>query len=72
MVEKVIETLTRQEKIILCSRFGLNGQERRSLGEIAKELHITYERARQIQCLALLKLRRRIKKIEQAETLREK
>jgi DNA-directed RNA polymerase sigma subunit (sigma70/sigma32) len=35
--------------------------------EIGKELHITYERARQIQCAALVKLRRRIKKWDQPE-----
>jgi RNA polymerase primary sigma factor len=71
MVGKMIETLTRQEKTIVCSRFGLNGHESRSLGEIGKELHITYERARQIQCAALVKLRYRIKKLEQLEPARK-
>jgi RNA polymerase primary sigma factor len=67
MVGELIESLTEQEKIVLCSRFGLNGNEPRNLLEIGKELHITYERARQIQCAALVKLRRRIKKWDQPE-----
>jgi RNA polymerase primary sigma factor len=71
MVAKVIETLTRQEQTVLCKRFGLNGHESRSLGQIGKELHITYERVRQIQCFALVKLRRGIKKWEQTEPTRK-
>jgi len=71
MVGKMIETLNRQEQTVLCSRFGLNGHESRSLGEIGQELHITYERVRQIQCAALVKLRRRIKQLEQTETIRK-
>jgi RNA polymerase primary sigma factor len=67
MVGEMIESLTRQEKTILCSRFGLNGSEPRNLLEIGQELDITYERARQIQCAALVKLRRRIKKWDQIE-----
>jgi DNA-directed RNA polymerase sigma subunit (sigma70/sigma32) len=70
MVGKMIETLTRQEQTVLCKRFGLNGHEPKSLGEIGKELHLTYERARQIQCAALVKLRRRIKKLEQTDPAR--
>ena len=65
MVGNMIETLNRQEQTVLCSRFGLNGQDPRNLEEIGKQLHITYERARQIQCAALVKLRRRIKNFEQ-------
>ena len=72
MVGKMIETLNRQEQAVVCSHFGLNGHESRSLGEIGKELRITYERARQIQCAALVKLPRRIKKLEQTETMRIK
>jgi len=71
MVGEMIETLTQQEQAVLCSRYGLDGHESRSLGEIAKELHITYERGRQIQRAALVKLRRRIKQWEQTDPLRK-
>jgi RNA polymerase primary sigma factor len=71
MVGEMIETLTQQEQTVLCLRFGLNGHEPRSLVEIGKELRITYERARQIQCASLSKLRRRINKFEQTELPRK-
>ena len=65
MVRKIIETLTRREKAVLYSRFGLNGHDPKNLEEIGKELNITDERVRQIQSAALVKLRRRIKNFEQ-------
>lgn len=71
MVRNMIGTLTRQEQTVLCLRYGLDRSESRSLGEIGKELHITYDRARQIQCAALVKLRQRIKKWAPIEPMRK-
>jgi RNA polymerase primary sigma factor len=65
MVRKIIETLTRREKVVLYSRFGLNGHDPKNLEEVGKELNITDERVRQIQSAALVKLRRQIKNFEQ-------
>jgi len=65
MVRKIIDTLTRREKAVLYSRFGLNGHDPKNLEEVGKEFHITDERVRQIQSAAFVKLRRRIKNFEQ-------
>ncbi len=65
MVRKIIDTLTRREKAVLYSRFGLNGHDPKNLDEVGKELNITNERVRQIQSAAFVKLRRRIKNFEQ-------
>jgi RNA polymerase primary sigma factor len=66
MIWKMVETLTRREKAVLISRFGLGGQEPKNLEETGMELRVTDERVRQIQNSALLKLRRRIKQLEHA------
>lgn len=65
MVRKIVDTLTRREKAVLYSRFGLNGHDPKNLEEVGKELNITDERVRQIQNTAFVKLRRRIKNFEQ-------
>ena len=65
MVRKIIDTLTRREKAVLYSRFGLNGHDPKNLEEVGKELNITDERVRQIQNAAFARLRRRIKNFEQ-------
>jgi RNA polymerase primary sigma factor len=65
LVWKMIDTLTWREKAVLNLRFGLNGQDPKNLEQTGKELDITDERARQIQTGAFLKLRRRIRKLEQ-------
>ncbi len=64
MVRKIIDTLTRREKAVLYSRFGLNGHDPKNLEEVGKELNFTGERVRQIQNAAFVKLRRRIKNFE--------
>lgn len=71
MVRNIIDTLTRREKAVLYARFGLNGNDPKNLEEVGKELNITDERVRQIQNKALVKLRHRIKKLEQIEPARK-
>ena len=53
-----IGCLKKNEQIILRKRYGLNGQEPSTLGEIGSELGVTKERIRQIQERALVKLKR--------------
>ena len=65
MVRQMIDTLTRREKEVLCLRFGLNGRDPRNLEQVGRELNITDERVRQIQNIAFVKLRHRIKQFEQ-------
>jgi RNA polymerase primary sigma factor len=53
----VLELLTRRERMIVDARFGLNGGEPRTLDAIGAELGITRERVRQLQNVAIEKLR---------------
>jgi RNA polymerase primary sigma factor len=50
--------LNAREREILCSRFGLNGRDAHTLGEVAHEFGITRQRVRQIALRALRRLRR--------------
>jgi RNA polymerase primary sigma factor len=54
---KWISHLDKREAGVLKMRFGLDGDFPRSLEEVGKALHVTRERARQIQFQALAKLR---------------
>jgi RNA polymerase sigma factor (sigma-70 family) len=54
---KWISHLDKREAGVLKMRFGLDGGSPRSLEEVGKALHVTRERARQIQFQALAKLR---------------
>jgi RNA polymerase primary sigma factor len=71
MVRKIIDTLTHREQAVLYSRFGLNGHDPKNLEEVGKELNITDERVRQIQSAAFVKVRRRLKQLEQIEPARK-
>jgi RNA polymerase primary sigma factor len=55
---ELLEILSSRERTILSRRFGLEGQEPQSLEEVGVELGVTRERIRQIQQLALLKMRK--------------
>src|SRR5258708_4488716 len=54
---KWISHLDKREAGVLKMRFGLDGGSPRSLEEVGRALHVTRERARQIQFQALNKLR---------------
>lgn len=55
--------LTDREEVVLCFRFGLDGCKRSTLQEVASMLGLkTRERVRQIQNIALFKLRRALRK----------
>ncbi|MBM3846731.1 MAG: RNA polymerase sigma factor RpoD/SigA [Verrucomicrobia bacterium] len=60
LVNEVLNTLNQRERDILRLRFGLTGDEERSLEEIGAQFGLTRERIRQIQERALYKLRLRI------------
>jgi len=63
VLREVLETLCRREKAVLRHRFGLNGRQPKGLGAVGKRLGITHERVRQIHSEAIVKLRRRIKRL---------
>lgn len=58
-VERLLDRLDRRERQIVTSRFGLTrGQEPLRLRQIGAEIGVSKERVRQIQCRALVKLRK--------------
>jgi RNA polymerase primary sigma factor len=68
-VDGLLEVLDPREKRIISRRFGLDGGEPKTLEDVGKDFGITRERIRQLQNIALAKLRRAlIKKEEVLET----
>jgi len=64
MVRQVIEILDPRETTILRYRFGLDGGGERTLEEVGEKFGVTRERIRQIQNVALRKLRKKIEKLD--------
>lgn len=68
MLHEFLGILDARELIILSERFGLEGEREKTLDEIGRRFGVTRERIRQLQNIALAKLRR---KIEQHEAVVE-
>jgi len=64
MVRNVINILDPREMTILRYRFGLDGGGEKTLEEVGEKFGVTRERIRQIQNVALRKLRRKIEKLD--------
>jgi RNA polymerase primary sigma factor len=64
MLHEMIKTLDPREATILRYRFGLDGGSERTLEEVGQKFGVTRERVRQIQNIALNKLRKMIEKLE--------
>ena len=64
MLREMVTTLDPREATILSSRFGLDGGPERTLEEVGVKFGVTRERVRQIQNIALRKLRKMIEKME--------
>ena len=60
----LLDVLDEREKKIIFSRFGLDGGKARTLEEVGKKFGVTRERIRQLQNIALAKLRRALQKKE--------
>ena len=58
-LEAALDELTPREKEVIRLRYGLDGNEPRTLEEVGRELEVTRERVRQIESSALNKLRKR-------------
>ncbi|MDI1232531.1 MAG: RNA polymerase sigma factor RpoD/SigA [Methylobacter sp.] len=56
-VSKAIKILNPRELTIICCHFGINTDSEMTLQEIGAELHLTRERVRQIQVMALKKMK---------------
>jgi RNA polymerase primary sigma factor len=64
LVREVLNTLPEREQTILRYRFGLDGENEKTLEEVGQRFGVTRERIRQIQNIALNKLRKAIQKRE--------
>jgi RNA polymerase primary sigma factor len=64
MLRELVATLDSREAEILRYRFGLDGDPERTLEEVGQKFGVTRERIRQIQNIALKKLRKQIEKLE--------
>ena len=63
-LDGLLEVLDDRERKIIDARFGLNGQKPKTLEEVGQEFGVTRERIRQLQNIALKKLRRALQKKE--------
>ena len=68
MLQEMVKTLDPREATILRARFGLDGGPQQTLEEVGQKFGVTRERVRQIQNIALKKLRKMIEKMETTKT----
>ena len=64
MLQEMVKTLDAREATILRYRFGLDGGNEKTLEEVGQKFGVTRERVRQIQNIALKRLRKMIEKLE--------
>jgi RNA polymerase primary sigma factor len=67
MLTEMVKHLDNREATILRYRFGLDGGNEKTLEEVGEKFGVTRERVRQIQNLALRKLRKMIEKLEKTK-----
>jgi RNA polymerase primary sigma factor len=65
----LLDVLSAREKGIIFQRFGFDGRNRKSLEEVGRKLGVTRERIRQLQNVALSKLRRALSQKEEPADL---
>jgi len=67
----LVESLDDREAEIIKLRFGLEGRDELTLEEVGKKFHVTRERIRQLEYIALSKMRRAMAKNESVRTADE-
>ncbi|MBI5413147.1 hypothetical protein HZA42_02235 [Candidatus Peregrinibacteria bacterium] len=70
ILEDIFLVLTPKEKEVIIKRFSLNNEPRQTLEKIGQQFSVTRERIRQIEKIALSKLRRTIENTKLAEVTR--
>jgi RNA polymerase primary sigma factor len=63
-IDDLLDALDKREMKIISQRFGLDGAKPKTLEDVGKDLGVTRERIRQLQNIALAKLRRALSKKE--------
>jgi len=63
-LDELLEVLDEREQRIIDARFGLDGQKPMTLEEVGMEFGVTRERIRQLQNLALTKMRSALRKLD--------
>jgi RNA polymerase primary sigma factor len=71
MLQEMVKHLDEREAMILRYRFGLDGGNEKTLEEVGAKFGVTRERIRQIQNLALRKLRKMIEKLEKEKKVEQ-
>ena len=71
LVQRAFKSLSGRESTIIKLRFGLNDKKPKTLEEIAQKFGITRERIRQLQNLALVKMREVIQEHERPQLINE-
>ncbi|MCX6807889.1 MAG: HTH domain-containing protein [Patescibacteria group bacterium] len=61
IASEIFKVLTEKEQAVISQRFNLNGKGKRTLNYIGQQYTVTRERIRQIEAVALVKLRRTMK-----------
>lgn len=69
MIREMVASLDPREARIIKHRFGLEGDAEKTLEEVGEEFGVTRERIRQIQEIALKKLRKMVERRERVEVL---
>jgi RNA polymerase primary sigma factor len=64
MLKQLVTNLNPREASILSARFGLDGNSPKTLDDVGVKFGVTRERVRQIQKVALNKLRKMLEKLE--------
>ena len=64
-IVELLDVLDVRERRIIAYRFGLGGGRERTLEEVGKKFGVTRERIRQLQNMALLKMRKALRKREE-------
>src|SRR5260370_30415453 len=71
-MDGLIEVLDAREKKIISHRFGLDGGKPKTLEDVSRDFGVTRERIRQLQNIALAKLRRALSKKEDLPDVAER
>ena len=69
--QMIDECLSNRERVVIIKRYGLNDNINHTLEEIGREFCLTRERIRQIECKALMKLKKRLQANENSARLRK-